>query len=104
MAVTKVDFTREGPWRSLWPKALGLMSHLEQVTVEPPAWVEELSTQLEDQLVCLDPQTSGGLLVAITPEASSVLIRTLADRGVNADVIGQVEQAPADDPLLVRLI
>lgn len=35
MAVTKVDFTREGPWRSLWPKALDLMSHLERVTAEP---------------------------------------------------------------------
>jgi predicted nucleotidyltransferase component of viral defense system len=33
--VTKVDFTREGSWRSLWPKALGLMSHLEKVTVDP---------------------------------------------------------------------
>lgn len=31
--MTKVDFTREGPWRSLWPQALGLMSHLERVTV-----------------------------------------------------------------------
>lgn len=35
MAVTKVDFGREGPWRSLWPQALVLMSHLEQVTVQP---------------------------------------------------------------------
>ncbi|MDP9912364.1 hypothetical protein J2W27_004490 [Variovorax boronicumulans] len=33
--MTKVDFSREGPWRSLWPKALGLMSHLEHVTVQP---------------------------------------------------------------------
>ena len=35
VAVTKVDFSREGPWRILWPKALDLMSHLEQVTVQP---------------------------------------------------------------------
>ncbi|MDP9896318.1 hypothetical protein J2W32_005440 [Variovorax boronicumulans] len=33
--MTKVDFTSAGPWRGLWPKALGLMSHLERVTVEP---------------------------------------------------------------------
>lgn len=33
--MTKVDFSREGPWRGLWPKALGLMSHLEQVTFQP---------------------------------------------------------------------
>jgi predicted nucleotidyltransferase component of viral defense system len=35
VAVTKIDFSREGPWRSLWPNALGLMSHLEQVTLQP---------------------------------------------------------------------
>lgn len=33
--MTKVDFRREGPWRSLWPKALGLMLHLEEATIEP---------------------------------------------------------------------
>lgn len=33
--MTKIDFSREGPWRSLWPNALGLMSHLEQVTLQP---------------------------------------------------------------------
>src|SRR6218665_1356525 len=32
--MTKVDFRREGPWRSLWPKALGLMLHLEESTIE----------------------------------------------------------------------
>lgn len=35
MAMTKVDFKREGPWRSLWPRALILMSHLEKVAVDP---------------------------------------------------------------------
>src|SRR6218665_1785473 len=33
--MTKVDFRREGAWRSLWPKALGLMLQLEQATTEP---------------------------------------------------------------------
>lgn len=36
VAVTAVDFRRQGPWRELWPQALGLMSHLEKVTVDPP--------------------------------------------------------------------
>src|SRR6218665_1561826 len=31
----KVDLRREGAWRSLWPKALGLMLHLEEATIEP---------------------------------------------------------------------
>jgi len=34
--MTMVDFSRVGPWRKLWPAALRLMSHLEEVTVEPP--------------------------------------------------------------------
>ena len=34
--MTAVDFAREGPWRELWPQALALMTHLEQVTVAPP--------------------------------------------------------------------
>ncbi|MDR6855942.1 nucleotidyl transferase AbiEii/AbiGii toxin family protein [Variovorax guangxiensis] len=34
--MTAVDFTREGPWRKLWPQALDLMTHLERVTVAPP--------------------------------------------------------------------
>ena len=32
MAVATVDFGREGPWRELWPHALGLMRHLEGAT------------------------------------------------------------------------
>ena len=36
MAVTVVDFDRPGPWRDLWPQALALMSHLENVTTNPP--------------------------------------------------------------------
>jgi len=36
------------------------------VTVEPPAWVEELSTQLEDQLVCLDPESIIELSALVT--------------------------------------
>lgn len=36
MALSTVDFTRHGPWTSLWPHALVLMSHLENVTIDPP--------------------------------------------------------------------
>jgi selenide, water dikinase len=63
----------------------------------------EASVPLERQLICLDPQTSGGLLVAMAPDAASVLIRTLADRGVSASAIGHVERASHDSPLWVRL-
>ena len=64
----------------------------------------EPSVDVERQLICLDPQTSGGLLVAIEPRAASVFIRTLADRGVEATAIGRVESAPEDGASWVRLI
>jgi hypothetical protein len=35
LVVTRVDFERPGPWRELWPHALGLMSHLEAATASP---------------------------------------------------------------------
>jgi hypothetical protein len=35
LVVTRVDFERPGPWRELWPHALGLMSHLEGATASP---------------------------------------------------------------------
>lgn len=35
LAMSNVDFTRQGPWTKLWPHALVLMSHLEEVTVNP---------------------------------------------------------------------
>jgi selenide, water dikinase len=63
----------------------------------------ESSVPLERQLVCLDPQTSGGLLVAMAPDAVSVFIRTLADRGIGARAIGHVDQASDDSPFWVRL-
>jgi predicted nucleotidyltransferase component of viral defense system len=34
--MSNVDFTRQGPWSTLWPHAMVLMSHLEKVTVNPP--------------------------------------------------------------------
>ncbi len=45
-----------------------------------------------------DPQTSGGLLVAIASEAADAAVAALAQRGVNARRIGRV--APKRSPLL----
>jgi len=44
----------------------------------------------ERQLICLDPQTSGGLLVALRPDASVTLTRTLESAGLTVAVIGEV--------------
>jgi selenide,water dikinase len=58
---------------------------------------------LERQLVCLDPQTSGGLLIAMAPDAASAFVGTLADLGVTAHAIGHVDEAQTDGPSWVRL-
>ncbi len=54
--------------------------------------------------LCQDPQTSGGLLMAIRPERVGELQRRLAAAGIGAPVIGRVaEPGAATDPI-VRLI
>ncbi len=42
--------------------------------------------------IMLDPQTSGGLLIAVHPDDSAPLIDDLINRGVNAKVVGLVEK------------
>jgi len=50
-----------------------------------------------------DPQTSGGLLMALPPEVSDAALEALHDAGDDqAAVIGEI-LAPADDALLVSL-
>lgn len=44
----------------------------------------------EDLLVLYDPQTSGGLLVAVPGETSGRFVRALEDRGVTGTVVGEV--------------
>jgi len=63
----------------------------------------EASVLPELYLVCLDPQTSGGLLLAVDPDVATLAIGRLTDAGRTATVIGQAE-APAADDVLVRLI
>jgi len=49
-----------------------------------------------DRLILSDAQTSGGLLIAVTPEKSRHLLSTLLGRGVPAADIGEVIE---EDPL-----
>jgi selenide,water dikinase len=49
---------------------------------------EELQPELVDILA--DPQTSGGLLMAVAPELEEPLHEALAGRGVNGWTIGRV--------------
>ena len=56
----------------------------------------------ERQSICLDPQTSGGLLVAMRPDAAATLTQTLESAGLTVAVIGEV--VPHGDPQVrVRL-
>jgi selenide,water dikinase len=52
------------------------------------------------RVVAFDPQTSGGLLVAIDPAARVAFLRDLAKAGVEGRVIGGVERRHADDVLV----
>ena len=54
----------------------------------------------ERHLLCLDPQTSGGLLVAVQGEAARIFVNELAAAGVEAVVIGKIT---APQEVLVRL-
>jgi selenide,water dikinase len=48
----------------------------------------------DDLLPLYDPQTSGGLLVAVPEARSSVLVRALEKRGVTGAVVGEVVEQP----------
>jgi selenide,water dikinase len=50
----------------------------------------------ERHLICLDPQTSGGLLMAVRPEAAGHVVDRLAEAGVAATTIGGVESRGGD--------
>jgi selenide,water dikinase len=47
----------------------------------------------EDLLPLYDPQTSGGLLLAVPEERASALVRALEGRGTLAAVVGEVVEA-----------
>ena len=52
------------------------------------------------RLVIFDPQTSGGLLIAVEPSATAHVIGRLHDAGVPAVVVGRVETRSPDEALV----
>jgi selenide,water dikinase len=67
-----------------------------RVTIEP-------SVTDAMQLVVFDPQTSGGLLIAVDPSATAHVVGRLQDAGVPACVVGRVEAGGVDGDPLVRV-
>lgn len=70
-------------------------------TVDVTAWADEFTAWVSDEprelwmrLLC-DPQTSGGLLMAVPDGAVAGLAAALAERGVRAAFIGRFEEGPA---------
>ena len=56
-------------------------------------------TSLQRQLLC-DPQTSGGLLLAVLPEAEQQ-VQAIAERhGIQLQAIGELHTAGAGKPLI----
>ncbi len=48
----------------------------------------------EDLLPLYDPQTSGGLLIAVAEERRAEFVRALEDRGTRASVVGELVEEP----------
>jgi selenide,water dikinase len=57
----------------------------------------------EWHLICQDPQTSGGLLLAVRPSVAGEFMRQLAALGGTATVIGHVGPSRGSDDVLVQL-
>ena len=65
-----------------------LLAYLEPST----DWTD---TGADWQAVLTDPQTSGGLLIALDPDSAPALIAALAARGESGDVIGRFREGDA---------
>jgi selenide,water dikinase len=62
----------------------------------------EVGSEVEPErhLLCLDPQTSGGLLLAVDPRAAGAIADELLAAGAGATVIGRVDPRGPADPVL----
>ena len=55
-------------------------------------------------MLCQDPQTSGGLLLAIRPDRVGGYVKDLAEAGVTATSIGRVAGPASPGGPMVRLL
>ena len=85
-------FERIGPVLAVLSKRRGTDKVLAIVSVRPE--VLEEATDFARDLVC-DPQTSGGLLVSVAPNAEAEVRAALAQEGLHAEPIGTVVSGEA---------
>jgi selenide,water dikinase len=92
-----LDHTRSLAGRGIVPG--GTARNLEAAAgVE---WAEDLSQT--DRLLCVDAQTSGGLLLAVPPENSDALLDALRDEATPAAaVVGRLTPGPPGQIRVVR--
>jgi selenide,water dikinase len=62
----------------------------------------ELAALAEQEPLLCDPQTSGGLLMAISPDRADRLVEALAERGHEAAVIGELRASHGDSRVYFR--
>jgi selenide, water dikinase len=54
------------------------------------AWEDDIPNEM--RLILCDPQTSGGLLIAVKPQKLDALLSALRQRNVNAQAIGEITE------------
>jgi selenide, water dikinase len=108
-AASGVTLVFETPSLPLLEGALGLAAantpgggRTNQKHFGPRVAVESSVTEAM-QLVVFDPQTSGGLLVAVDPSATAHVVGRLQDAGVPACVVGRVEPRGPGSDIAVRV-
>jgi selenide, water dikinase len=73
-----------------------------QQQIESATRVERNSTHAENEIL-VDPQTSGGLLVALPPAQAEDAVRALLDAGVESTcIVGAAQERDGDTALVIR--
>jgi selenide,water dikinase len=104
LEMTRASAVAATIWRDVvpvLPGALELLAQNVESTLAPDnaRAVPNLGTDPSER-VLIDPQTAGGLLAGVPRERAESCLRTLTRAGVVAAIVGAVEPAQPDAPML----